>query len=137
MERTGVKRETISMEVADHRAAQRLQGKFYAYRQAVKRELDLAKVQSDKLTDEQLQQLKDLWEWVQVTVCWFNRATPREAATTVSFMHRDCTPEARMLEDMLAANPETTPAPKPDEEASLQRLLEKLSPPPSTDKKYY
>jgi hypothetical protein len=132
-----VMRQTVSSEVADHRAAMRLQGKFYAYRQAIKRELMLTKLHPDQYTPEQVQQLKDLWDWSQVTVCWFNRSSPPEAPTTVSFMHRDSTPEAQMLDEMLKQNPETVPTSKPAEEESLKRLLEKLEPPKPTDKKYY
>jgi hypothetical protein len=139
MERTGVRRQTVSSEVADHRAAMRLQGKFYAYRQAIKRELMLTKVHPDQYTAEKIQQLNDLWDWSQVTVCWFNRSSPPEQPTTVSFMHRDNTPEAQMLNEMLRQNPETVPEIKPAEQASLDRLLEKLDPAvvKPLDKKYY
>ena len=137
MERVGVRQDTITQSVLGHRAAMRLQGKFYAYRQAVKRELALAKLKGAEYTPEQVEALINLWQWVQVTVCWFDRNSPPEGITQVSFMHRDKTPEALLLRQMLDANPITdAPQSTANIDASLGKLLDKLGATAPT-KKYY
>lgn len=128
MERTGVRRDTITYPVVNHRSAMRLQGKFYAFRQAIKRELDSMKVHPGRFTPEQQGQVLDLWNWAQMTVCWFDRNSDADATTLVSFMHRDNTPEAQMLRQMLNANPASeVPLSTGRIDASLERLLEKLN----------
>lgn len=138
-ERAAIRQDTISHVVSDHRAAQRLQGKFYAFRQAVRRELDLIKLRPTEYEAQHVESVKNLWQWVQVVVCWFDRATPAEAPTTVCFMHRDQTPEARMLQNMLDENPASQAAPTAKVDESLARLQEKLAglEPDKPTKKYY
>lgn len=141
VERAAVGGDTLTQTVVNKKAAQRLQGKFYAYRQAVRRELDMVTLKPAEYEPQHAEAVRNLWQWVQVTVCWFDRALPDDLPVAVSFMHRDRTPEAQMLQNILDANRRRVAGPVTDKLAESQRrLLEKLGEDPETDsnvRKYY
>jgi hypothetical protein len=142
LERVVVKGDVISQTLADHRAAQRLQGKFYAFRQAIKRELQMTEIKPEAYTKAQVEMIQSLMSWANTCVCYFDRATPREEPTVVSFMHRDRTPEAQMLQNMLDSNPSNDPADTDKIAASARRVMARLeevdsATKPDLVKKYY
>ena len=141
LERTGVNKERLDFMEANKQEALKMQGRFYALRQAIDR--SIAQIKITSASDEragELSRLRDLEKWASFTVCWLDRATPPNTPCRLSFMHRDQTPEALKYKAILDANPVRPLPARPAEIESQERLLRDLepaAPAPGTGRRYY
>lgn len=135
VEQVAVKGKEYARELPTRTAAISLRGKFYAFRGALKRELDQAQMKPELYTTERLALIETTHKIGQSVVCWVG---PGDGPVLVKFMHRDQTPESVFLREMLAQG--EVAARPPDEAAakeSQRKLLEKLEQDPAGAKKYY
>lgn len=129
-ERCAVGKEEFQIEVSTVRKALSLQGQFYAFRGALRKEYD--NVSAKGKDPDWEAKLKAYVEFSANTVCWVDRPDPNNPAgqlvpAKLRFMHRDKTPTNELLEQILATG--RTPAKVVDDaEKSMQEFLNKVDP---------
>jgi hypothetical protein len=131
-ERCAVGKEEFQLEVPSIQKALSLQGQFYAFRGALRREYD--SVAARGKDEAWAEKLKAFVEFSSQTVCWVDRPGKTadlmrqfEGAVKVRFTHRDNTPTSELLDKLL----ETGRGPGQvvdDAERSLQEMLGKVDP---------
>jgi hypothetical protein len=130
-ERCAVGKEEFAVEVESIQKALSLQGKFYAFRGALRQEYErVAGKKKDPAWEEKLQAYL---EFSAQTVCWVDRPGPHDLGrqlvgpAKVRFVHRDNTPSSELFDRILASGrTQGEVADKMDE--SIQELLGKLHP---------
>ena len=141
VERVAVKKEEFAREVDSMRTAVSMRGSFYAFRGALKRALDEARrsptglTTAAGLTQAQLDDLENAFNWSQSVVFWIKPLERPEDPIVVKFLHRDLTPKNLLLARMLESGSQPTDGDTAAADESAARLLEKLGNPP--EKKYY
>lgn len=132
VEGCAIRNEEYKIEVTGWREAMRLQGQFYSFRGALRREIEaLAKRPADSTgalagwkarVDATLRNCEK-------TVCWFNRlgVVSDKDPVIVHYMNKAQTPQAKALRGMLAgAKPSVTPNVSESVNESAQRLMERI-----------
>lgn len=108
--------------------AARVQGRFYAFKGALKRERDRLVGRAGQ--EQLLARLEEQLRWAGATVCWYDRLGTQELV--VKYMNKDQTPEARALRKMLQSSREPAIQEIAGQAAdSLARILEKAGPLPT------
>lgn len=97
VEKVSLENRGFEVPIDSWREAAQMQGRFYAFRGAIKRELDEALKKGEDAVA--IAQLKDLARWADDTVCWYDRLAGTEMV--VRYINRSQTPEARKLRKML------------------------------------
>lgn len=130
-ERCAVGKEEFELEVPTVTKALSVQGQFYAFRGALRREYDrVAALGKDQAWEDKL---KAYIEFSSLTVCWVDRPGKNDpvrqmtSPAKIRFMHRDKTPASELLEKALQTG--RTPAQIADDaDRSIEELLGKINP---------
>ena len=130
-ERCAVGKEEFQMDMPSIQKALSLQGQFYAFRGALRKEYDaVAKLGKDPAWADRL---KAFVEFSGQTVCWVDRPGATdvmrqfEGTVKLRLTHRDNTPASELLDKMLETGRRPTEI-MDDADKSLQDLLGKVNP---------
>jgi hypothetical protein len=130
-ERCAVGKEDFQMDVSTTQKALSVQGQFYAFRGALRKEYDeVKKLGRDPAWEAKL---KAFVEFSANTVCWVDRPDPHNPIqellpAKLRFMHRDKTPANEILEQMLATGARSQVQVADDAEKSMKEFLDKVDP---------
>lgn len=112
--------EDFQIETATITEALTMQGKFYSFRGALRREVEAAMLNPDKYPDRERNRIA--LAQAENTLCWVDR---KNMPSSVRFCHKDESPTSVFLRKMIA-NKKQTPLPEITEQQlaeSAQRLL--------------
>lgn len=129
--------ERYSLEVDTITEALTMQGKFYSFRGALRREVDAAIKNPDAAYDRDRNKIA--LAQAENTLCWIDR---KEVPVKVSFVHKDESPTSITLRKMIANRRETElpeDVQRQLQESAARRLKEQEelnSGPPPVDKNY-
>jgi hypothetical protein len=146
VEACAVRGQVVEVQVADRRAAWRVQGKFYSWRKALNDTLLDAELRPQAYEQQQVNWLKDVASWAAKTACYFEQAMPPDLPRAVRFSSVENTELSQMLRTALAqAQPAPgTAAGSRAAEESLARIQAQVAGPdpmllpvPDPTKKYY
>lgn len=127
--RTALKKEVFRTTVPTRGAAASLQGRFYAFRGALKREVDRTHAEPARYGPGEVDSIRDAYAMACSVVLWWDKkqtVPPIE----VKFIHRDLTRESLILVEMLNSS-KPTDAVEPgtgdrEIEASIARMMAAL-----------
>lgn len=125
IEECALRGKRFDLPVANWREAAQIQGRFYAFRQAIVREFQRISAKNPLDADfsqAEFNRVKDQLAWCDQTVCYYDRKA--EDVLHVSFMARDKTPMAEKLQ--AALDKAGVKEPTQDGSDMAQRILDKV-----------